>query len=71
MGYIKLTRIEPTNHLMALHISAGPNQTNIIEMSEDLRGWQALATNSTGDNGLYWFDDPNTTSLRFYRVKKP
>ncbi len=72
-GYARILSGGPTNGAFRLQISAPPSRTNIIEATGDFAGWQAIGTNDTSTNGLFWFDDSIAGSFlqRFYRVKLP
>jgi subtilisin family serine protease len=55
---------------LALHVSAGPNQSCVIQASTNLSNWSPIVTNSTSGSGSFDYIDPQFTNAprRFYRA---
>lgn len=69
-GYARLTA-KPDNQLLRLTVSAGPDRTNVVEVSSDLKTWTPVTTNQPNATGLFQFDAATveTTTERFYRAR--
>jgi hypothetical protein len=63
-----------SNGGVTLNLGGAPGDTYVLEATTNLLlpvGWQPLATNTLGTNGLWQFTDPEVINFpqRFYRLK--
>ncbi|HEV2437434.1 MAG TPA: S53 family serine peptidase [Verrucomicrobiae bacterium] len=71
----RLTGVVVSNASVVLRLSGAPEFTYILEATTNLdhssAGWQPLATNTLGTNGVWQFTDPTATNFaqRFYRLE--
>lgn len=68
---ISLATVPGTNGLpFQLRLTSGANRTCVIQSSLDLVTWSPLFTNSTDTNGIFYFNDLDSTTgaQRFYRA---
>jgi len=56
--------------LLHWKLAAGPRRVCIIQTSTNLLSWSAISTNTTPDNGLIEFSEPQpvVSARRFYRA---
>ena len=69
-GYARLTA-KPESQLLRLTVSAGPERTNVVEVSTDLKTWTPVTTNLPNATGLFQLDTATVeaTTERFYRAR--
>jgi hypothetical protein len=69
-----ISSVVTTSNGVILSLGGASGSTYVLESTGDLfppGGWQPIATNTLGTNGVWQFDDPQATNFpqRFYRLK--